>query len=178
MSGLILKKNTQMLQFFLIRKFQTGLGMKKQKCTTGIDFTLVKPDLNFENPEVVEEFNKIVFFWLDLGLDGFRCDAVPFLFEEEGTDCQDLPATHQFFKDLRAAIDERYQDKVLLAECAFQYGEELAEYFGSGDEFHMSFHFPIMTGLFYAIKKEHYDVVEKVVKDTPEILITVSIVFS
>ncbi|MCH2226544.1 MAG: maltose alpha-D-glucosyltransferase [Candidatus Caenarcaniphilales bacterium] len=128
-----------------------------------------QPDLNFENPEVVDEFKKIVFFWLDLGLDGFRCDAVPFLFEEEGTDCQDLPATHQFFKDLRAAIDERYQDKILLAECAFQYGEELAEYFSTGDEFHMSFHFPIMTGLFYAIKKEHYNVIEKIVKDTPHI---------
>jgi maltose alpha-D-glucosyltransferase/alpha-amylase len=128
-----------------------------------------QPDLNFENPRVKEAMREVVFFWLDLGLDGFRCDAVPFLFEEEGTNCQNLPETHVFFKELRKDIDAKYSDKILLAECAFEYGEELTKYFGSGDEFHMAFHFPIMNGLFYAIKKEDSSVIEQVMLDTPQI---------
>ena len=92
-------------------------------------------------------------FWLDLGLDGFRLDAVPYLFEEEGTNCENLPATHTFLRRVRAEIDAHYTDRVLLAE-ANQWPEDVVDYFGDGDECHMAFHFPVMPRMFMALRRE------------------------
>ncbi len=101
-----------------------------------------QPDLNYDNPAVREEIKNVVRFWLRMGLDGFRCDAVPYLFEREGgTSCENLPETHQYFKELRRMIDEEFPGCILLAE-ANQWPTEAKQYFGNGDEFHMAFNFP------------------------------------
>ena len=92
-------------------------------------------------------------FWLDLGLDGFRLDAVPYLFEREGTNGENLPETHAFLKRVRADVDAHYPDRVLLAE-ANQWPEDVVEYFGDGDECHMAFHFPVMPRMFMALRRE------------------------
>src|SRR5439155_11372325 len=102
-----------------------------------------QPDLNFENPEVRAEILKIVHFWLEKGLDGFRLDAVPYLFERQDTNCENLPETHAFLKELRAYVDRNFSSRVLLAE-ANQLPREVRPYFGDGDECHMAFHFPLM----------------------------------
>jgi maltose alpha-D-glucosyltransferase/alpha-amylase len=112
-----------------------------------------QPDLNFENPEVQEALLCVVDFWLAKGVDGLRLDAVPYLFEEDGTNCENLPRTHQFLKKLRAHVDARFKNRMLLAE-ANQWPEDAAAYFGSGDECHMNFHFPLMPRLFMAIHQE------------------------
>ncbi len=109
-----------------------------------------QPDLNYDNPEVQRAMLDAMQFWLDKGLDGFRCDAVPYLFEREGTNCENLPETHAFLKGLRAALDARYRGRVLLAE-ANQWPKDVRPYFGDGDEFHMAFHFPLMPRLFMAV---------------------------
>jgi maltose alpha-D-glucosyltransferase/alpha-amylase len=112
-----------------------------------------QPDLNFDNPKVQEEMLKIMSFWLDLGVDGFRADAVPYLFEREGTGCENLPETHEFLRKVRQYINENYPGRVLLAE-ANQWPEDLLPYFGDGDdEFHMGFNFPIMPRIFMALKQ-------------------------
>jgi maltose alpha-D-glucosyltransferase/alpha-amylase len=100
-----------------------------------------QPDLNYENPEVGGAIIDALRFWLDLGLDGFRLDAVPYLFEEEGTNCENLPRTHGFLKRVRTEVEEGYTDRVLLAE-ANQWPEDVVDYFGEGDECHMAFHSP------------------------------------
>ena len=92
-------------------------------------------------------------FWLDRGIDGFRVDAVPYLFEREGTNCENLPETHDFLKEMRRFVDERYPGTLLLAE-ANQWPSDLLPYFGDGDEFHMAFNFPLMPRLFMAIRRE------------------------
>lgn len=112
-----------------------------------------QPDLNYDNPAVQDEVLKIVEFWLERGIDGFRVDAVPYLFEREGTSCENLPETHQFLKKLRRFVDERYPGTLLLAE-ANQWPEDLLPYFGHGDEFHMAFNFPLMPRMFMAIRRE------------------------
>ena len=114
-----------------------------------------QPDLNFDNPEVHEAMIKVVDFWLDLGVDGLRLDAVPYLYEREGTNCENLPETHAFLKKLRAHVDEKYRDRMLLAE-ANQWPEDAVAYFGQGrgDECHMAFHFPLMPRLFMALRME------------------------
>src|SRR5690606_16354304 len=112
-----------------------------------------QPDLNFENPAVQEEMLRIVDFWMSKGLDGFRVDAVPYLFEEEGTNCENLPKTHEFCKKLRAHFDEKYPSGLLLAE-ANQWPEDVVEYFGDGDQFHMCFNFPLMPRMFMAMRRE------------------------
>ncbi|HNV69488.1 MAG TPA: alpha-amylase family glycosyl hydrolase, partial [Candidatus Ozemobacteraceae bacterium] len=112
-----------------------------------------QPDLNYDNPDVQQEMLDIVAYWLSLGLDGFRVDAVPYLFEREGTCCENLQETHQFCKRLRAMVDEKFPDRVLLAE-ANQWPVDLLPYFGSGDEFHMAFNFPLMPRLFIALRQE------------------------
>ncbi|MCK4906822.1 MAG: maltose alpha-D-glucosyltransferase [Spirochaetes bacterium] len=127
-----------------------------------------QPDLNFHNKEVQNEIKNVIKFWLDLGLDGFRADAVPYLFEREGTNCENLPETHVYLKELRKFIDENYEDKILLAE-ANQWPEDLGPYFGNGDEFHMAFHFPLMPRMFMAIKRENNSAIIDIIKRTPEI---------
>ncbi len=110
-----------------------------------------QPDLNYDNPEVQQAMLDVMRFWLDKGLDGFRCDAVPYLFEREGTGCENLPETHVFLKRLRAALDAQYRGRILLAE-ANQWPRDVRPYFGDGDEFHMAFHFPLMPRMFMAVR--------------------------
>jgi maltose alpha-D-glucosyltransferase/alpha-amylase len=112
-----------------------------------------QPDLNFDNPRVRRAVLKVMRFWLDIGVDGLRLDAVAHLFEREGTTCENLPETHAFLKDIRADMDRRYTRRMFLAE-ANQCAEETREYFGDGDECHMAFHFPLMPRLFLALKQE------------------------
>ena len=127
-----------------------------------------QPDLNYDNPEVQEEMLDVMRFWLNMGVDGFRCDAVPYLFEREGTNCENLPETHAFLKRLRATIDAEYPDKVLLAE-ANQWPADVRVYFGDGDEFHMGFHFPVMPRLFMAIRREERTPIVEIIQQTPDI---------
>jgi maltose alpha-D-glucosyltransferase/alpha-amylase len=109
-----------------------------------------QPDLNYDNPQVQAAMLDAMRFWLDKGLDGFRCDAVPYLFEREGTSCENLPETHVFLKRLRASLDAQYRGRVLLAE-ANQWPRDVRPYFGDGDEFHMAFHFPLMPRMYMAV---------------------------
>ncbi|HNT25043.1 MAG TPA: maltose alpha-D-glucosyltransferase [Anaerolineales bacterium] len=127
-----------------------------------------QPDLNYENPAVQEEMLKVVKFWLDMGVDGFRADAVPYLFEEEGTNCENLPKTHVFLKRLRRHIDEHYPGRVLLCE-ANQWPEDVRSYFGDGDEFQMGFHFPVMPRIFMALATADRTPVVEILQATPEI---------
>ncbi|QSQ26308.1 maltose alpha-D-glucosyltransferase [Pyxidicoccus parkwayensis] len=127
-----------------------------------------QPDLNYDNPEVQEAMLDVMRFWLNMGVDGFRCDAVPYLFEREGTNCENLPETHAFLKRLRKTIDSEYQGKMLLAE-ANQWPADVRVYFGDGDEFHMGFHFPVMPRLFMAIRKEDRTPIVEIMQQTPDI---------
>jgi maltose alpha-D-glucosyltransferase/alpha-amylase len=127
-----------------------------------------QPDLNYDNPEVQEEMLNVMKFWLEMGVDGFRCDAVPYLFERVGTNCENLPETHAFLRMLRARIDAEYQGRVLLAE-ANQWPSDVRLYFGDGDEFHMGFHFPLMPRLFMAIRREERTPVVEILQQTPDI---------
>ena len=128
-----------------------------------------QPDLNYDNPEVQEQMLAAVRFWLDLGLDGFRLDAVPYLFEREGTNGENLPETHEFLKRIRSEVDKLYDNRVLLAE-ANQWPEDVVDYFGeNGDECQMAFHFPLMPRLFMAARRQvRYPIVETLEK-TPAI---------
>lgn len=127
-----------------------------------------QPDLNYDNPKVRQEIINVVKFWLDLGLDGFRADAVPYLYAREGTNCENLPETHEFLKGLRKYIDDHYENKLLIAE-ANQWPEDLLPYFGDGDEFHMAFNFPLMPRMFMALRQEHHGPIVDIIKRTPEI---------
>jgi len=127
-----------------------------------------QPDLNFDNPEVREVMMHAMDFWLDLGVDGLRLDAVPYLFEREGTNCENLPETHHYLRELRAHIDERYPNRMLLAE-ANQWPEDAIAYFGAGDECHMAFHFPLMPRLFMAMRMEDRYPVTEILESTPNI---------
>ena len=131
-----------------------------------------QPDLNYENPAVQEEILSALKFWLDLGIDGFRLDAVPYLYAEEGTNCENLPATHEFLKRVRKEIDAQYPDTVLLAE-ANQWPEDVVDYFGDyasgGDECHMAFHFPVMPRIFMAVRRESRYPVSEILAKTPAI---------
>jgi maltose alpha-D-glucosyltransferase / alpha-amylase len=129
-----------------------------------------QPDLNFENPEVHEQIIKVVDFWLDLGVDGLRLDAVPYLYEHEGTNCENLPETHAFLKKLRAHVDEKYGDRMLLGE-ANQWPEDAVKYFGQGrgDECHMAFHFPLMPRLFMSLRMEDRLPIVDILEQTPPI---------
>ena len=119
-----------------------------------------------------EEIVSALRFWLDLGIDGFRLDAVPYLYQEEGTNCENLPATHEFLKRVRAEIDASYPDTVLLAE-ANQWPEDVVDYFGDyakgGDECHMAFHFPVMPRIFMAVRRESRYPVSEILAKTPAI---------
>jgi len=131
-----------------------------------------QPDLNFENPDVAEAMIDVMRFWLDLGIDGFRLDAVPYLFEEEGTNCENLPRTHEFLRRCRKVIDDEYPDAVLLAE-ANQWPADVVEYFGDpeqgGDECHMCFHFPLMPRIFMAARRESRFPISEILAQTPAI---------
>ncbi len=127
-----------------------------------------QPDLNFENPEVHKAVLAAVDFWFDLGVDGMRLDAIPYLYEREGTICENLPETHAFLKELRAHIDSKYKDKMLLAE-ANQWPEDAAAYFGDGDECHMNFHFPLMPRMFMALEMEDRFPIVDILDQTPPI---------
>jgi maltose alpha-D-glucosyltransferase/alpha-amylase len=127
-----------------------------------------QPDLNYENPAVQEGMLEVLRFWLDLGIDGFRLDAIPYLFEEEGTNCENLPRTHEFLKRVRKEVDSLYPDKVLLAE-ANQWPEDVVEYFGDGDECHMAFHFPVMPRIFMAVRRESRFPISEILAKTPPI---------
>ena len=125
-----------------------------------------QPDLNFENPDVRNALLEVVDLWLGMGVDGLRLDAVPYLYEREGTSCENLPETHQFLKDLRAHVDEKYRHRLLLAE-ANQWPEDAAAYFGDGDECHMNFHFPLMPRLFMAVRQEDRFPIIDILQQTP-----------
>jgi maltose alpha-D-glucosyltransferase / alpha-amylase len=127
-----------------------------------------QPDLNYDNPEVQEQMLNVLRFWLDLGIDGFRLDAVPYLYERDGTNGENLPETHAFLKRLRAEVDARYTDRVLLAE-ANQWPADVVEYFGDGDECHMAFHFPVMPRLFMAVRREDALPMVEILESTPNI---------
>ncbi|OGW82187.1 MAG: maltose alpha-D-glucosyltransferase [Omnitrophica bacterium RIFCSPLOWO2_12_FULL_44_17] len=131
-------------------------------------FFSYQPDLNYENPEVRKAMHDVLFFWLKMGVDGFRLDAVPYLFEEEGTNCENLPRTHAYLKELRLQLDKSFKDKVLLAE-ANQWPADVSPYFGSGDECHMAFHFPLMPRIFMAIRKEDNTPILEIMRQTPPI---------
>jgi len=127
-----------------------------------------QPDLNYDSPHVQSAILRVVNFWLRLGVDGLRVDAVPYLYEREGTDCENLPETHEFFKRLRQHIDGKFQNRMLLAE-ANQWPEDAVEYFGDGDEFHMAFHFPLMPRIFMAIRMGDRFPIVDILQETPGI---------
>lgn len=125
-----------------------------------------QPDLNFENPLVQKEVFKALDFWFKMGVDGLRLDAIPYLFEQEGTNCENLKTTHEFIKKLRARMDSKFQNRVLIAE-ANQWPEEAVTYFGNSDECHMAFHFPVMPRLFMAIQMEDRFPIIDILEQTP-----------
>jgi maltose alpha-D-glucosyltransferase/alpha-amylase len=129
-----------------------------------------QPDLNYQNPHVHKEVLRILDFWLDMGVDGLRLDAVPYLYEREGTNCENLPETHELLKKLRRHVDERYGDRVLLAE-ANQWPEDAVAYFGAGegDECHMAFHFPLMPRIFMGVRMEDRVPIVDILQQTPPI---------
>jgi len=127
-----------------------------------------QPDLNWDNPEVREEMWSVMKFWLEMGVDAFRLDAVPYLVERENTNCENLPETHVVIQDLRARMDREFPGRMLLAE-ANQWPTDLRAYFSSGDEFHMAFHFPLMPRMFMGVKLEDRKPITEILKQTPEI---------
>ena len=127
-----------------------------------------QPDLNYDNPQVREEMWDVMRFWLNMGVDGFRLDAVPYLMEREDTNCENLPETHAVIKELRARLDQEFPGRMLLAE-ANQWPSDLRAYFGNGDEFHMAFHFPLMPRMFMGVKLEDRKPITEILKQTPEI---------
>ena len=127
-----------------------------------------QPDLNFDSPAVREEVMKVFRFWLGMGVDGLRLDAIPYLFERDGTNCENLPETHAYLKDLRAAVEKEFPDAMLLAE-ACQWPDDVVAYFGDGDSCHMAFHFPVMPRLFMALQMEDRYPVVDIMEQTPAI---------
>jgi maltose alpha-D-glucosyltransferase/alpha-amylase len=127
-----------------------------------------QPDLNYDNPRVQEEMLNVARFWLALGVDGLRTDAVPYLFEREGTSCENLPETHAYLRKLRAAIDLEFPGRMLLCE-ANQTPEDVRPYFGEGDEFHMAFHFPVMPRIYMSIGKGNAKDLREILQRTPRI---------
>jgi maltose alpha-D-glucosyltransferase/alpha-amylase len=127
-----------------------------------------QPDLNYANPAVRDAMLGVLRFWLDLGIDGFRLDAVPYLYEREGTSCENLPETHDYLRRIRREVDEDYLDRVLLAE-ANQWPADVVQYFGAGDECHMAFHFPVMPRMFMAVRREEAAPMLEILAQTPAI---------
>ncbi len=131
-------------------------------------FYSTQPDLNYDNPAVQDEMKKIMKFWMDMGIDGFRADAVPYLFEREGTNCENLPETHTFLKEVRSYLDGNYPGRILLGE-ANQWPKDVLPYFADGDEVHMNFHFPLMPRMYMALKEGDITPLKWVFEQTPPI---------
>jgi len=127
-----------------------------------------QPDLNYDNPGVRRAMRGVVDFWLRMGVDGLRLDAVPYLYEREGTSCENLPEAHEFLRELRRRVDEKFRNRMLLAE-ANQWPDDAVAYFGDGDECHMAFHFPLMPRLFMAIRMEDRFPIIEILEQTPAI---------
>ncbi len=127
-----------------------------------------QPDLNYDNPEVREEMKNVMRYWLNMGIDGFRADAVPYLFEREGTINENLPETHAYLKELRKMMDDEFPGTILLCE-ANQWPEDVRQYFGDGDEFHLGFHFPLMPRIFKSIGQQDASSLVNILKATPDI---------
>lgn len=127
-----------------------------------------QPDLNWDNPRVREEMYRVLDHWLEMGVDGFRADAVPYLIQREGTHCENLPETHAILRELRRRVDEHHPGCILLAE-ANQWPEDVRPYFGDGDEFQMGFHFPVMPRLFMALRKGDATPIREIMRRTPPI---------
>jgi maltose alpha-D-glucosyltransferase/alpha-amylase len=127
-----------------------------------------QPDLNFDNPRVLRAVFRIMRFWLDMGVDGMRLDAIPYLIEREGTNCENLPESHGILKAFRKEMDEHYQDRMFLAE-ANQWPADVLPYFGDSDECHMTFHFPLMPRMFMAIRQEDRHPIVEIMRQTPDI---------
>lgn len=127
-----------------------------------------QPDLNFDNPEVLAEVIRVMNHWLDMGVDGLRLDAIPYLVEREGTSCENLAETHTVIRKIRAAMDERYANRMILAE-ANQWPSDVCAYFGDGDECHMAFHFPLMPRMYMALRLEDRLPITDIIAQTPEI---------
>ena len=127
-----------------------------------------QPDLNYDNPAVRQAVFDVLDFWLEMGVDGLRMDAVPYLYEREGTNCENLPETHDFLKQMRSHVDEKFPNRMLLAE-ANQWPEDAAQYYGNGDECHMNFHFPLMPRLFMSLKMEDSFPITDILQQTPPI---------
>ncbi|MDQ3604702.1 MAG: maltose alpha-D-glucosyltransferase, partial [Gemmatimonadota bacterium] len=127
-----------------------------------------QPDLNWDNPEVKEAMFQVMEYWLERGLDGFRADAVPYLIEREGTNCENLPETHDILKEFRTRLDANYPGRVLLAE-ANQWPDDVRPYFGDGDEFQMAFHFPLMPRIFMSVRQGIRKPIVEIIQRTPEI---------
>ena len=131
-------------------------------------FYASQPDLNYQNPDVQKAMLDVMKYWLEIGIDGFSADAVPYLFEREGTNCENLPETHAFLKEIRSYIDTNFPGCILLAE-ANQWPKDVLPYFGNGDEFQMGFHFPLMPRIFMALKKEDRTSLVWILNETPPI---------
>lgn len=127
-----------------------------------------QPDLNFDNPLVLEEVLRVMRFWLDMGVDALRVDAIPYLVERDGTSCENLPETHAVMKKIRAEIDAHYENRVILAE-ANQWPADVRPYFGDGDECHMAFHFPLMPRMYMALRQEDRHPITEIMAQTPAI---------
>ena len=127
-----------------------------------------QPDLNYDNPAVRAEMWDVMKFWLEMGVDAFRLDAVPYLVEREGTNCENLPETHDVIRELRSKLDQQFPGRMLLAE-ANQWPADLRPYFGQGDEFHMAFHFPLMPRMFMGLKLEDRKPITEILQQTPAI---------
>jgi maltose alpha-D-glucosyltransferase/alpha-amylase len=127
-----------------------------------------QPDLNYDNPDVQQEMLKIMDYWMELGVDGFRVDAAPYLYERENTNCENLPETHAYIKRMRAHLDAHWSGRIMLAE-ANQWPEDVRAYLGDDDEFHMAFHFPIMPRLYMALKQRSRQSIIDIMARTPAI---------
>jgi maltose alpha-D-glucosyltransferase / alpha-amylase len=127
-----------------------------------------QPDLNFDNPEVLQAVINVMRFWLRMGVDGLRLDAIPYLIERDGTNCENLPETHEVLRRLRAALDAEFPDRIFLAE-ANQWPSDVRAYFGNSDECHMAFHFPVMPRMYMAVRKEDSTPVVEIMRQTPDI---------
>ncbi len=131
-------------------------------------FYFHQPDLNYDNPQVKQAIMRVMDYWLEMGVSGLRLDAVPYLYEREGTNCENLPETHLFLKELRRHMDSKFPGRMLLAE-ANQWPEDAAAYFGSGDECHMNFHFPVMPRMFMGLRMEDSFPIVDILQQTPQI---------